>query len=69
MAAEASSSCSEGVDTPGGPHSFPGDFPELRDCRDASKLAAAIAGAAQSLTSVDLSGGVFWAVWVASDAA
>lgn len=36
---------------------FPDDFPELKECRDASTLAAAIKGAADTLTSVDLSGG------------
>lgn len=36
---------------------FPRDFPELKDCRDAKVLAAAIKGAADSLTSVDLSSG------------
>lgn len=36
---------------------FPDDFPELKDCRDGPKLAAAITGAAATLTSVDLSGG------------
>ena len=38
---------------------FPDDFPGLKRCRDVKVLAAAIKGAADSLTSVDLSGGVF----------
>lgn len=38
--------------------SFPQDFPTLRHCRDAPRLAAAIAGAAASLTSIGLHRGV-----------
>ena len=48
---------SDGGDATGGPRRFPDDFPELKGCRDAKVLAAAIKGAADSLTSVDLSGG------------
>lgn len=43
----------------GPPRAFPDDFPELRDWKDPKQLPAAIKGAADSLTNVDLSGGVF----------
>ena len=47
---------SDGGDATAGPRRFPDDFPELKDCRDATTLAVAIKGAADSLTSVDLTG-------------
>lgn len=43
---------------PAGPRSFPNDFPTLKHCRDGPTLAAAIAGAAASLRSIDLQPGV-----------
>lgn len=54
MDATASKAVADATAAPAGPRSFPQDFPRLRHCRDGPQLAAGIAGAAASLTSVDL---------------